>query len=90
MKSVVDQAFGYVHRLYASFRLHSIAEDNFVHGRRGVRKIVSSFQPFANVIGVQHGIFRGLPQAIRPVRHDVSQRADEHSKVAVKRAHPAD
>ncbi len=69
------------------FRLHFVAEDDFVHGWRGIGQIVNAFQPFADVVGVEHGIFRSLPQAVGTIRLDVSQRANEHSEVTVEGTH---
>ena len=69
------------------FSLHFVAEDHFVHGRRGIGQIVSAFESFADVVGVEHGIFRGLAQAVGTVRLNVGQRANEHSEVSVEGAH---
>ena len=90
MESVIDQALGEVHGLDAILRLQFVAEDDFMHGRRRVRQVVNAFQSLADVIRVEHRVFRSLPQAVRTVGEDVGQRADEHSEVSVKGAHAAD
>jgi len=67
VEAVVDQALGNVHRAHAFLGLHFVAEDNFVHGWRGIRQIVSALETFANVVGVQHRVLSGLPQTVRPI-----------------------
>ena len=89
MESVIDQALGDVHRAHAFFQLPSVAENHFVHGRRGVREIVDSFEALSDVVCVENRVFRGLPQAIGAIRLNISQRAHEHSKVAVESAYPS-
>ena len=44
----------------------------------------------ANVVGVEHGVFRCLAQALRTVGHDVRQRADKHPEIAVEHADATD
>ena len=90
MESVVNQPLGDVSCLHAFFGLQFVAKYHFVHGRRRVGEIVSALHSFANVIGVEHGIFGGLAQAIRAIGENVGQSADEHSEVAVKGTHAAD
>ncbi len=90
MESVVDQALGKVHRLYAFSSLQLIAKNYFVHAGRGVGQIVHAFQSLANVVGVEHGVFSGLAQSVRTVGENVSQGTDKHSEIAVESAHPAD
>ena len=64
-----------------------VAEDDFVHGGRRVGQVVNAFQSLADVVGVEHGVFGGLAQAVGAVGQDVGERADEHSEVAVEGAH---
>ena len=56
---------------------------------RLVRQVEDAFQLGADVVGVQHGVFGGLAQAVGAVGQDVRQRADEHAEVAVEHAHAA-
>ena len=72
------------------FACQLVAEDHLVHARRLVRQVVVRLQLLADVIGVEHGVFGGLPQAVGTVGHDVGQRAHQHAEVAVEHAHPAD
>ena len=47
------------------------------------------FQTAQDIVGVQHGIFRHLAQAICAMRHDVGQSAGEHAHLAVEGDHAA-
>ena len=58
--------------------------------RRLVGQLVDAFKLFADVVGVEHGVFGGLAQAVGAIGQDVGQRADEHAEVAVEHAHAAD
>ena len=89
MEAVIDQTFCNMHGLHAFFCLQFVAEDHLVHGGRGIRQIVNSFQAFADVVGVENRIFRGLTQTIGAVGKSVGESADEHSEVAVEGAHPS-
>ena len=89
MKAVVDEALGDVAGFDAPGRLEFVAEDHLVHGGRPVGQIVHPVQLLADVIGVEHCVFSGLPQPVRSVGQDVGQCADKHAHVAVKGANPA-
>src|ERR1035441_4961004 len=83
VETVVDKTLGNVAGFDAEGRLALVAEDYFVHGRRFVGQLVNVFELFADVVGVEDGVFGGLSQPVRPVGQDVGQRADEHAGVAV-------
>ncbi len=68
----------------------AVAEDDLVQRRRLVRQLVDALQLLADVVGVEHRVFRRLPQAVGTVRQDVGQRAHVHAEVAVERAHATD
>src|ERR1700722_3001750 len=89
MESVVDQALRQVHGLDTFFRLQLVAENDFMHGRRVVGQIVSAFEPFADVVRVEHGIFGGLTQSVGTIGKNVSQGANEHSEISVEGANAA-
>src|SRR5215831_8026207 len=90
MKSVVDEPLRDIHGAHAFFRLQFVAEDDLVHARRVIRQIVCAFESFANVVGVQNGVFGGLAKTVRAVRLNVGEGADEHPKVSVESAHTPD
>ena len=89
MEAIINQPLGDVHRLHAFLRLQFVAEDYFVHARRGIWEIVDSFHSLANVVGIEHSVFRGLAQAVGAVSLNVGQSAHKHSEIAVKGAHTA-
>ena len=90
VEAVVDEALGDVAGLDTPCLLLLIAEDDLVHRWRLVRQFVVAFELFADVVGVEHGVFGGLAQAVRAVREDVGEGADEHAEVAVEHAYAAD
>src|SRR5258707_8713006 len=90
MEAIVNQSLGNVARLDTFFLLEMVAEDYFMHGRALVWQLICTCQFFADVVGVEYGVFRGLAQAIRSVGHDVCQRANVHAEVAIEHADASD
>src|SRR6202044_4026868 len=60
VEAVIDQALGDVHGIYAFHFLARVAEDDFVHGGQIVGEIEIGLEIFANVVGVEHGVFSSL------------------------------
>src|SRR5947207_4225263 len=87
METIINETLGNVASLYSFLRLNAVAEDYFVHGRALIRQLVNLFEFLADVIGIKDGIFSGLPQAIKAVGHDVSQRANMHAEIAIEHPH---
>src|SRR5262249_5118703 len=90
MKTIINEPLGNITGLYALLRLNAITEDNFVHGSALVRQVVILFQFFADVVGVEHRIFRRLAQAIGTIGHNVGKRAHLHAEVAIEHPHATD
>ena len=88
MKAVVNQPLGDIHGIHAVLLLKRVAEDYFMHRGQRIRQVVNAFEVPANVIRIQHGVFRRLAHA-RPVRKNVRQRANQHAEIAAKRLHAA-
>ena len=89
MEAVIDEALGDVHGVHALLFLAIIAEDDFMHGRRGVGQVENAFEILTNVIGVQDSIFGGLTNA-GAIGECVCEGANQHAEIAAKRAHAAD
>src|SRR6266404_5272172 len=89
MEAVVDQALGDIHGADAILLLVRVAEYDFVHRWQGIREIVGAFEMLAYVVGVEHGVFRGLPDA-GTVRKDVSKRAHQDAEIAREGFYAAD
>ncbi len=89
MKAVVDQALGDVHGVDAVLFLMRVAEDDFVHGGQGIGEIVDAFEMLADVIGVEHGVFGGLPDA-GTVREDVGEGAHQDAEISGESLYAAD
>src|SRR5215470_3310279 len=90
MKPVVNQPLGDIAGLHALLRLNAITEDHFVHGSALVRQVVILFQLFADVVGVEHSVFRGLAKAIGTVGHNVGERTHVHAEIAIEHPHTTD
>ena len=90
VEAVIDEALGDIAGLDAAYLLALVAEDDLVHRGRLIWQLVMAFELLADVVRVEHSIFRGLAQAVGAVGEDVSQRADKHAEVAVKHANAAD
>ena len=58
-----------------------------MHAGRRVGQIVGAFEAFTNVVRVEHGVFRGLAQAVGTIRLDVGEGADEHSEITIEGTH---
>ena len=67
----------------------AVAENDLVHGGQGIRQIENSFEMFADVICVEHRVFRGLTHA-GTVGEDVSERADQDAEISAKGFYSAD
>src|SRR5712671_6242557 len=89
MESVVDQSLGDVHGADAILFLVCVAEYHFVHGGQGIRQIVNAFQMLADVVGVEHRVLRGLPDA-GTIRQNVGERAHQHSEISGERFYATD
>src|SRR5712672_857483 len=89
MEPVVDQSLGDVHGADAILFLVCVAEDHFVHGGQGIREIVNAFQMLADVVGVEHRILGGLPDA-GTIRQNVSEGAHQHSEISGERFYATD
>src|SRR5262249_2839981 len=83
------EALGDVHRVDAVASLNGVAENDFVHGRQGIGQVENAFEMFADVVGIEHGIFGCLADA-RAVGEDVGERADKDAEVSAEGADLAD
>src|SRR5215467_6745274 len=89
MEAVIDEPLGDIAGPDSFLGLDAVTEDNFMHGRAFVRQIVVTLELFADVVGVEHGIFSSLAEPVGPVGHDVSQRAHMHAEITVEHTYPA-
>src|SRR5262249_36652243 len=90
MEAVVNHALGNVHCARAILCLNFVAEYYLMHAGAGVRKIEDVFQSFADIVGIQDGVFSRLTQPVRSVRLNVGEGAHEHAEVAIEGANPTD
>ena len=62
-----------------------------MHARsaRPERRIQHIFEAAQQVVGVEHGVFGDLFQAIRAMAHHIGKRAGKHAHLAMKGDHPA-
>jgi hypothetical protein len=66
--------------------LARVAENDFVHRGEIIGEIEIRLEIFANVIGVEHGVFGGLADTWS-VSQRVSQRAQQHAEISGEGAH---
>ena len=91
MDAVVEHGLGHVQGRYAGFFLQFLQRHHkLVHADPvvGHRKNVGQLHP--HVIGVQHGVLRGLRNALASDGQQVGQCADHHQEIAAERPHVAD
>ena len=91
MEALVDQPLGDVDRREAVGE-PVIREQGLVHARPRIpeRRLECLVEAAQDVVGVEHGILRHLPQPIGAVAENVGQRAREHAHLAMERDHPAE
>ena len=70
--------------------LAAVAENHLMQRGRFIGQFVDIFQLGADIVCVQHRVFRGLTQSIGAVGEDVGEGANEHAVVAIKHAHATD
>src|SRR5581483_4124042 len=90
MEAVIDQPLRDVAGSNPLRGLPAIREDALVHTGSLVGKIIKIAKLAHDIVGVEHGVFRGLAQSFGAIRQDVRQRAHSHAKVSIERADPPD
>ena len=93
VEAEVEQSLGEVHgRLLESLVVFQLfgRGDEFVHAAIAVRHRQEVLHAAEQVVGVEHGVFRHVPQSVGAVRADVAVGADQHAHVAEEGAHATD
>ena len=88
--AAVDQEFGDVDGMHAMCQLPGCREDAFVHAGHVVGQIVVGLQPFLDVVGIEHRLFRDLDQPLAAQHDDIGVGLDHYAEVAEKIGGTAD
>src|SRR5260370_39677055 len=85
-----QETFGHIERLDPVGSQVARAGDELVHARALIREVDQAFDAFAQIVGRDHGVHRGLGKPVAAHRDYVGVCADQHAEVSVEAAHSPD